>query len=216
MKLGSKERRRFLATGLAAAAHVLVLLGLGFRIPHIVSPPRSDEDEPSVELTLVRPAPRPTPQPPTRPGPAPAYAPRAPLIAPAPDAPPSIPLPPSEPPAPNLQANDEAERLRNTLRGLTACGSAHAERLTDQQRRDCNRRLAQAAPAPVHPDFSSGEVAAFDADKAQERMGSILTRKLHNNCLPRLGDRPSPQANMGRTLGSGMTTTSGIGCSFSF
>ena len=209
-KNGSNLPRRLLATGLAACAHLVVLLLLGWRVPRLVIAPAGPEVG-VMEITLMRPPPRPRPRPaakPARSAPStPALAPRV-LIAPTAGAPAVIePVPsPPAPAPPVVDASPNDDHLRNALRGLTGCGDPSAYGLSHEERAKCDQRLAAAKPAPVGSQLSAEELRQFDPPKQPP----IFIRKPHNGCLPHAGDTPSP-------LGSNAkTTTLGIACGWSF
>lgn len=227
----SKLPRRALATGLAACAHLVVLLLLGWKIPRLIVPSRNDDDSAAIEVTLVRqeprqpasaPTPTPTPTPPRRPAPPAPAAPPV-LTAPSPAAPP-LPAPQAVSPAPvpsNTEGSTSQEHLRNALRGLLACSNQTSLHLTSEERAACDRRLAATVPGPGK-SLSADELAQFNADKQE----SILTRKPVKGCLPRLGDHPQPGAGAGsgglagafsgRPHSASATTAGGVGCSWSF
>lgn len=220
MRRRRTSRRRELpaAVALAAMGHLLALLALGWRIPTVFPPPEADL-APPMEVTLLRPpgTVRPAAPSPKRAAQVPpqrrAASPTPPNVEPNP-------LPPvlvqAAPGAPSAEATpSEGENVRSALRGLVGCDDPSAYRLDQKERGACDQRLAAAKPAPVAPEYSSEELAQFNADKKE----SIFTRKPHNECLPRIGDRPAKTAggappSAGRR--SGGSTTFGIGCSWSF
>jgi hypothetical protein len=209
-----------LATGLAACAHLLVLLLLGWKIPRFALPARRD-DGPVVQVTLLRPEippPRETvsgktkPEPPSAPSP-PARV----LTAPAPQAPLTAitPRPPPQgtpaPVPPTVETSPDADRLRSALSGLVGCTGALADHLSHEEREACARRLAAAKPAPTGPLYTAKEAAGFDPNPARE---SIFVRKPHNGCLPHIGNRPAPPG-AGAVAASGLATTElGLGCAW--
>ena len=207
MSLRRTVRRRRLvpAATLATVVHLMVLLALGWRIPRLSPPPPGAEDTP-VQVFILRP-PRPV-RPPARQRTA-----RTPAPGPAPAAPPAARTPPMltqpAPAAPPAAALGEDPSFRSALRGLVGCTDPAAYRLSHEERAVCDQHLADAKPAPVGPQFSAEEVAAFNADKQE----SIFTRKLHNECLPRIGNRPAKAPTGGS---SAAATAFGIGCSWSF
>lgn len=209
-----------MATGLAACAHLVVLLLLGWKVPRLVVPSRSEDTSPTLELTLMRPERRPPaePEPESRPAPAPPAASARALTRPAVQAPPANPPTPTipAPVPPNVETNPQGDTLRNALRGLIGC-SAMASRLTQEEREACGRRLASATPAPVGKSYSAEELAQFDRDKQE----SIFTRKPHDECLPRLGDHPRAAMPGGAPApggprGRAASTAVGVGCAKSF
>jgi hypothetical protein len=214
--------RRALATGVAACAHLVVLLLLGWKIPRLVIPSPTEDGNPAIELSLIRPEIRLRGRsPPARARSAPSAAAAAAriLTAPAPRAPPAS--PPAEatpaPVPPNLETNPDGDNVRKALRGLLSCTSVMAGGLSREERETCDRRLASAQPAPVAKSYSSDEVARFNSDKQE----SILTRKPVNGCLPRLGDHPRPAIPGGAPApggpkGRAASTAVGVGCGWSF
>jgi hypothetical protein len=226
LKRASNLPRRALATGLAACAHLVVLLLLGWKIPRLIVPTRSEDESPAIEVTLVRSAPRSrTPIRPETPHAAPLATPSPPrvLTAPFPSSPPiAAPAPSAPAPVPsNVEGSANDEHLRSALRGLLGCSSQTTLHLTSEERAACDRRLAAAAPAAVGPQLSAQELAGFNADKQE----SILTRKPVNGCLPRLGDHkrpggagggPVPPPPPGAPHSRAATTAVGVGCGWSF
>lgn len=170
-----------------------------------------------MEIALMRPPPRPRPRPaakPARSAPSiPTFTPRV-LAKPTPDAPAPVAAAPSPPaPAPpTADANLADDHLRNALRGLTGCSDPSAYRLSHEERAKCDQRLATTKPAPVGSQVSAEEMAQFDPPKQE----SILTRKPHNGCLPRLGDHPAMNPGGRQRQPTGGTTAVGIGCGWSF
>ncbi len=200
------------AMGLAACAHLLALLLLGWRIPKLAAPAPSEDRSVAMEVTLVRPQvrqrlpPRAGPAGPSRS--APRALPRV-LVTPTPGAP-ALSAPVQSPPV-SPEAAPNGQRLQDALRGLVGCSDPKAYGLTGQQREACDRRLAAAKPAPLARQFSAEELAQFDAENKYD---PILVRKPHNGCLPRVGDTPA--AGSGVAASSGATTTLGINCAWSF
>jgi len=214
---GSNLPRRLLATGLAVCAHAVVLLLLGWRIPRLVVALPDGPQIRAMEITLLRPPQRPRPRPapkPARSAPlAPNFAPRI-LTTPTHSAPAATPPAPSAPAPtpPTVDANAGEERLRKALRGLTGCGDPSTYRLSHEERAACDQRLAAAKPAPVGSQLSAEELRQFDPPKPE----SILTRKPHNGCLPRLGDHPAMNPAGSRGQSRAGTTAVGVGCGWSF
>ena len=207
--------RRAWATVLATCAHLLALLFLGWRIPRVAAPSPREDRSPAIEVTLVRPETRPrvrpeAPSPKPAPSAPPSPSPRV-LVAPTPGAPTLTAPQPAPPPTAEVGPNASDQRVQNTLRGLVGCADPAAYRLTREQRAACDQRLAAATPAPVGRDISAEELAQFDAEN---RYDPVLVRKPHDNCLPRVADRPP----VGRPppIRSGATTTLGLGCARSF
>ena len=207
--------RRVGAVVLAVGAHLLALFLLGWRIPRVAAPSSEDHNV-AMEAILMRPQSRTRIRPGAK---APAPGPSAPrpvarvLITPTPGAP-MLSAPVQSPPGPSqAEASPDVQNLRNALRGLTGCAGPAAYRLSPEERAACDQRLASAKPAPVGPQFSAEELAEFNADKQD----SILVRKPHNGCLPRLADRPLVKADGPPPPNrSGATTTFGLGCARSF
>jgi hypothetical protein len=205
------DRRRGLvpAAALAILAHLLALLALGWRVPKLIDKRQADAGPPLV-VELVRPPKPARPAVPSSPRAAPN---RSPGAAPAPP-PPSSPPPALTQPAPTAPPAEVAppgsEDFRSALRGLVGCSDPSAYRLSREERAACDQRLAAAKPAPVGPQLSAEELAAFSSGKKE----SIFTRKPHNECLPHIGDRPS--AGAGVASRSGATTAFGMACSWSF
>jgi hypothetical protein len=224
--------RQALATGLAACAHLLVLLLMGWKVPRLALVGPAEERSGAISITLFRPAARPRPRSRTPATPAsPSRARAAPgvLTAPTPGAPtpgaptpgaptPGAPIPVAPPPQaptaeqaqPDIAADRDRERLGSVLRGLTGCADPSSYRLSREERAACDRRLAAAPPAPVQRQFDPKEVEQFNSDRQE----SIFTRKPHNGCLPGIGDRPAAAA--GVQAKSGATTTFGPRCRWSF
>jgi hypothetical protein len=204
------RRRLAPAAALAALAHLLAFLALGWRIPTL-APKREEDLVPPLQVTLVRP-PRPvSPAVPARARAAPVRIPQAAPPAPSPSPlPPVLTQPAPAPAAPQPEAAPDGERFRSALRGLTGCSDPAAYRLSREERAACDQRLAAARPAPVGPQYSSEALAQFNADKQE----SIFTRKPHNGCLPHIGDRPAGAAGAGGRSGS--STTFGPSCAWSF
>jgi acetyl esterase/lipase len=206
LKRRSRQSRRVLVMGLSACAHLIVLLALGRRIPWAPTLAEGPQDPPML-VTILRPPPATKPRalPETvRAAPTPAASPTTP-------APSVVPPPLLTQPAPNAPLTappTDNEQFRSALRGLVGCSDPSSYRLSREERAGCDRRLAAAKPAPVAKQFSAQELALFNADKQE----SILVRKPHNGCLPRLGDRPAPAA---AAAPAGATTTVGLGCSWS-
>lgn len=203
----------------------MVLLLLGWKVPRLVVPARTEDDNPTIELTLVSPDHLRTVPPATAKARVAASVHREAarvLSAPAPAAPVSTaPQSSPAPVPPNLETSPDNDHIRNALRGLIGCSAATAYRLTREERETCDRQLAAAKPAPVGPPYTPAEVAAFNGDKKE----SILTRKPVNDCLPRLGDhaREGPagaqgmaQSSGGRSHSRAATTAVGVGCGWSF
>lgn len=206
--------RRAWSMGLAACAHLLALLLLGWRIPKLAAPSETEDHSAAIEVTLVRPQARPRTQAAAaspRPAPsAPRASPRV-LVAPTPGAPAlSAPVQSLPTPAPSEAAAD-GRRLQDALRGAVGCTDPEVYHLSREQRAACDRRLAAAKPAPVGRQFSAEELAQFDAENKYD---PILVRKPHNGCLPRVGDTPA--AGAGVAARSGASTTQGINCAWSF
>lgn len=220
MKQGSGWGRRALILGLAALAHLLVFAAFGWHIPGLREPPVRDEESSPIDVLLYRLHPQAQPPRATTPvtaKPLEAYRPRPPAAVPEEQAQAPIPLPPpSPPPVPETHAAVDADRLRSALRGLTGCNGPSVNHLTHEEKLACDQRLAKASPAPVQQPFSARELADFNGDKAREQQGSILSRALHNNCLPRLGNRPSPTGTASRGASAAAQTAAGVGCSMSF
>ena len=214
---GSNLPRRLLATGLAVCAHAVVLLLLGWRIPRLVVALPAGPQIRAMEITLLRPPQRPRPRPAAKPA---RSAPLAPNVTPrilttaTPGAPAATPPAPSAPAPtpPTIDANAGEEHLRNALRGLTGCGDPSTYRLSHEERAACDQRLAAAKPGVIGSPLSAEELNQFDPPKQE----SILTRKPHNGCLPRLGDHPAIGPGGGRGQATGGTTAVGVGCGWSF
>lgn len=213
--------RRAWAMGLAACAHLLALVGMGWRIPKLAGPSPAEEHSPAMEVTLVRPqTPRRLQAAPTASRPAPSTPPAPPpassrvLITPAPGAP-ALSAPLQSPPAPAPEAVPDGQRLREALRGALGCTDPQGYRLTREERAACDQRLAAAGPAPLQRPFSAEELAQFDAENKYD---PVLVRKPHNGCLPRVADRPAATTTGGPPppTRSGATTAFGIGCARSF
>jgi hypothetical protein len=213
LRISSNLPRRALATVLAACAHLVVLLLLGWKVPRIAVQAQARDEAPTIELFLVRPEPPPRKLPPTQsPKPAPPAAPTsaAPRIVniPTPEAP-LVSAPKPVPPV--ADADAEGDRVRNALRGLLGCTSATA-RLTEEEQRACHQRLAEAKPAPVGPLYTAKEAEAFDNPKYKD---SIFVRKPHNECLPHIGSLP-PAGGTPAPVSGAKSTGFGIACAWSF
>jgi hypothetical protein len=206
---------------LALAAHLLVLLLLGWKIPRLAVRSRKD-DGPIVQVTLLRPETPPgRPTSPERTAPAPSSTPAASarvLTAPAAQAPLTTVTPQAAPKAapaplaPNLETSPDGDRLRNALRGLIGCTGALGDRLSREEREACARKLAAAKPAPTGPLYSPREAAAFNTNPAKE---SIFVRKPHNECLPHIGNLPAAGGAPAGVSGAA-TTAFGIACEWDF
>ena len=201
------------AMGLAACAHLLAFLLLGWRIPRLAVPNPNDDHSTAVEVTLMRPQIRPRPRSRAAPaGPA-QSAPRVSsrvLITPTPGAP--VLSAPAESPPASSEAAPDGQQLQGALRGLVGCSDPKAFGLTREQREACDRRLASATPAPVSRPYSAKELAQFEAENKYD---PILVRKPHNGCLPRAANRETPGPTPPPTR-AGATTAFGIGCAWSF
>jgi hypothetical protein len=225
VKTGSNLPRRAMATGLAACAHLLVLLLLGWKVPRLVVPSRRD-DAPALQVTLVRPqvrlrgepAPRKERPAPSRP---PATSARV-LTQPAPQAPLSAVTPPKTasaapeatpaPVPPDFETSPDGDHVRSALRGLIGCTGALAQRLGHAEREACDQKLAATKPAAVGPLYSAKEAETFDNPNKE----SIFVRKPHNECLPHIGHR-SPPPGAGPVAANGLATTAfGLACAWSF
>jgi hypothetical protein len=212
-----------LATGLVACAHLLVLLLLGWEIPALVEPSRRDNG-PVLEITLMPPSIRLRREPaPEKPAPAPPAASARVLTQPAPQPLAAVatpekpsPAPPQAIPAPvppNLETNPGSDNVRNALRGLIGCTGALAARLSHEEREACDRKLAAAVPAAVGPLYSPKEAEAFNSNPTKE---SIFVRKPHNECLPHIGNMPTPPGAGAVAVSGAKTTGFGIACARSF
>jgi hypothetical protein len=192
---------------LAVAFHMIALVLMGWQVPGLVDPAKRQDDNMAMAVFLVR---LPIRVEVPRRAEAPKSSPLAPdfstgvITAPAPPLNRSVENVPT-PPLP--QADPDGQHVRNALRGLMGCAAPGAFDLRRDEQMVCDQRLAVAKPAPVGSSLSAEELAQFDPPK----QGSILTRKLHNDCLPRLYDRPAPAPTR-----SGKTTTFGLGCALSF
>ena len=209
-----KEWRRRLApaAALAALAHLLAFLALGWRAP-TVAEKREEDLAPPLQVTLVRPPKPVTPPVPTAGRKAPLREPHAPPpeFLPSP-LPPVLtqPAPAPAPAAPQPEAAPDGEHFRSALRGLLGCSSPSTYRLSPEERAACDQRLASAKPAPVGPEYSAEELAQFNADHKE----SMFTRKPHNGCLPHAGDRLAAAPGVGGKRGA--ATTLGLSCAWSF
>ena len=220
MKHASLSRRAW-ATVLAACVHLLALAFMGWRIPRPPARFPGENDNPTMEVTLVRPPILPhvrTVAQAPRPGPTTPGASARVLVRPAPGAPalgalPSPPAPVPVEPMPDDRTLKTAQNLRNALRGLVGCADPAANHLSPEEQAACNQRLGAARPAPVGPQFSAQEMEQFNAGKTYD---PLLVRRPHNGCLPRLADTPRPDHAPPRPMRSGAGTTAGAGCSVSF
>jgi hypothetical protein len=203
------------AMGVAAFAHLLALLLLGWRIPKLAAPPPIEERSATVEVTLIRPQARPRVRPRTPAAGPSRSAPRASsrvLITPTPSAP-ALSAPVQSPPAPPEAAPD-GQHLQNALRGLVGCSDPKAYGLTREQREACDQRLASAEPAPLSRPHDTEALAQYEAENKYD---PILVRKAHNNCLPRVADRPAVTGGgPPPPTRAGATTAFGLSCARSF
>jgi hypothetical protein len=225
VKTGSNLPRRALAAGLVACVHLVVLLLLGWEIPSLVVPAPRDEG-PVLEITLMPPRIRlrsePAPEK-AKPAPAPPAASARVLTQPTPQPLPAVATPektaqapPQAIPAPvppNVETNPANDNVRNALRGLIGCTGVLAARLSHEERQACDRKLAAATPAPVGPLYTAKEAQAFNTNPTKE---SIFVRKPHNECLPHIGNMPTPPGAGAVAVGSGKTTGFGLACEWDF
>jgi hypothetical protein len=219
MRVAAVVRRRPGPIGpailLALAAHLLVVLLLGWKIPRLVVRTRKD-DGPVVQVTLLRPmVPLRRLTSPERTAPASSSTPGASarvLTAPAPQAPLANVTPQATPQLapspvpPNLETSPDGDRVRSALRGLIGCTGALGKGLSHVEREECDRKLAAAKPAPTGPLYTAKEAKAFETPK-----DSIFVRKPHNECLPHIGaGRGQPGTS------SAGATTFGLDCEWDF
>jgi hypothetical protein len=190
------------AAAMATLAHLLALLALGWRIPKLIEKRGETDALPPMVATLVHP-PRPTravaPIADQRHSRRPQAAPVGPSPSPSPPV-----LAQPAPASPPTATGPGDEHFRSALRGLVGCGDPSAYRMSREERAACDQRIAASKPAPVGQAFSAAEIAAFNADKQD----SIFIRKPHNGCLPRAGDRPTPEG--------GHSATGGLACAWVF
>jgi hypothetical protein len=214
----SNLARHVWAMSVAACAHLLAFLLLGWRIPKLAVPEYVEQPSAAIELILVRPQVRPRERTktvasaPTRS--APIASPRV-LIAPIRGAP-ALPAPVIGPPAASV-AEGPPDCATEDLPLLTDAEKARCRNAFDADRerrlaRDADRRLAAAKSAPLPRSYGAEELAQFEAENKYD---PVVVRKPHNGCLPRLADRP-PGGNAAPPTRSGSSTAFGVGCAWSF
>jgi hypothetical protein len=161
------------AMGVAACAHLLALLLLGWRIPKIAAPEQAEDQGAAIEVTLVRPQARPPARsaPPSsgRASSAPSVSHRV-LIAPTPSAP-ALSAPVQSPPSPqvaegppdcateDLPLLTEAERARCR----NAIDADNARRQARNQDQEAARRVAQAKSMPQYFRMGADKELYYDA-----------------------------------------------------
>lgn len=172
-----RPKRRWVAVGGSAAAHLVMLGLLVFGVREVATPP---EDHP-IEVELVQPVLRSAPRPPKPASPvaraeAPKVAPRQARLAP----PPSIaasPFAPSGATTPTAGAAPHAAPLpglagglRSALRGSVGCDAEDVVKLSEEERRRCDHYIAQMAksgkPLPSSLGLDAGKQQVLDRDAA--------------------------------------------------
>ena len=201
--------RRAWAIGVAACAHLLMLLALGWRIPRIVEPRSAGENNAAVEVTLVRPLARPR----SKAAPAgPAQsAPRASsrvLIAPTPGA---LPLsaPVQGPPAPAL-AQGPADCAPEDLPLLTDAESARCRNEIDADNERRRSRAAQDRAARQVAEAERGPLSRrMDPDKRTyyDAVADAYWQQSHGP--PTAGRNPGFSCSAGKSKGGPGTLSLG-------